>query len=197
MRQLIIILTAAFMCGCASETMSVKDLYLLEPDLPEESLEAPELPINVGHFYTADAFDYKNFTYRKAEGVYEIDHYRKFISPKNSMVQSRLSQWLDSIGFNVQPENIKSEYIITGIINEFYADFENKPKPEAVIELKIFISTRNADPISSKTFKARKLIREADEKNTIDSWEQCLEEIFPEAAQFISNAVKARLDENQ
>ncbi|OXU15923.1 ABC-type transport auxiliary lipoprotein family protein [Sedimentisphaera salicampi] len=197
MRHLIIILTFVFICGCANETMSVKDLYLLEPDFPESIADAPQVPINIGHFHTADAFDYKNFTYRKAEGVYEIDHYRKFISPKSSMVENRLTQWLDSSGFNVQPDNVKSEYIITGIINEFYANFVNSLKAEAVIELKIFISTRNADPVSSKTFRAKKPILETDEKNAIDSWEQCLEQIFPEAARFISKSVKARINENQ
>jgi len=151
MRSLAPMLTAAILCGCASESPWKRQgfAFSLPPDPPAANAHTYIVALN--RLSISPRFQSRSFTYRTAENLYEQDPYAGFLVPPERALAEPIRAWMrDSgvFGRLVEPGSGMAPTLVAEVsINELYGDFRKASQPVGTMEIHfIFYEVRDDTP---------------------------------------------------
>ena len=194
---------AGVLAGCSAPQREtpLRRQYVLDVNSAGGKLEAGSGVLKVRRFRISSPFEGTSFVYRTGGVSYESDFYNEFLSPPAAMITEEVRQWLGASGiFGTVVDagsHADARYALEGNIVALYGDYSDAGKPEAVMEIQVFLLDE-AGPASSVAFSNGYRVVSSLESNSpaalAAGLNDCLEKILKEIERDLRAAV-GRLDD--
>jgi ABC-type uncharacterized transport system auxiliary subunit len=146
-------------------------------------------------------FDGQHFLYKAADGRYEQDFYRQFLTPPNEQVAELLRTQMENSGLfgNVIPASsaVDPDYTLEPQLLAIYTDFSDAMNPKTVIKINVVLLHLNKNRQDSaivleKTYQRSETFQEKTGKSIISGYNAGLETIFSQLVEDIREKGKSK-----
>lgn len=180
---LVVCLTILSACGQRSYT---KRYYILDVAGPAETAAtSSDGVLDVRTFTIDSAFDSKGLVYRKSQFEYELDFYNGFLISPSVMVTEKTRNWLSQSGLFATVLDAASyaepTHTLQGNITALYGDVRDRSSPLGVMEIRVFLISKEADAQSTvlaKTYRASSQLKTQNAEGLVAAFDNCLETIL-------------------
>ena len=138
--------------GCSElfkQPAPAKDLFSIEPGLPDASLRAlpstanaTEPVLQVRSVRVSAPFDGAAFVYETAPSQYTLDYYNNFVASPSALLTESLLEWLEKAG-PVRTvgagTSVRSNLMLECEVTKLLIDFSDRAKPHAVIAARFLL----------------------------------------------------------
>jgi len=148
---------AVVLAGCFAPEREwpLRRQYVLDVNRAGERPAAGSSVLKVRRFRISSPFEGTSFVYRTGGVSYESDFYNGFLSPPAAMITEEVRQWLGASGaFGTVVDaasRADAPWVLEGNIVALYGGYTDAGKPEAVMEIQIFLLDE-AGPASPVAF---------------------------------------------
>ena len=180
--------------GCTEQAFN-GSLYAL--DLQRECIKSDvklDVKLNVRRFLVDTMFARRELVYKHGPLEYKIDHYNKFVIEPGQMITEKTRNWLRQAGIFTQIVEQGSlctpTHFLEGNITALYGDFQDKDKPAALVEIRIFLIKQDRHTESvlfSKTYKQRVTLQTPDALGLTAGYNTCFLQILRQLENDISS----------
>jgi cholesterol transport system auxiliary component len=185
--SLYLILTASsvMLSGCGQRPYT-RRYYILDVAGPAETAATgSDGLLDVRTFTIDSAFDSKGLVYRKSQFRYESDFYNLFIVSPAMMITEKTRNWLSESGLFARVlekgSYAKPTHTLEGNITALYGDVRDKSSPVAVMEMRVFLISKEAEAESAvlaKTYRASSQLKTQNAEGLVAAFDSCLETIL-------------------
>ncbi|MDQ6618887.1 MAG: PqiC family protein [Pseudomonadota bacterium] len=147
-----------------SRPAPVKEMFLLDPPLPEKG-GAPAKPavLRIGTVNVAAPYRAKNFVYRRSDLGYEADYYHEFFVPPALMLADAMAKGLAAAGIfeRVVPAGVagnEGDFLLDAFVAELYGDGRAQTRGAAVLRVTFYLSALSAPgaaPVWTREYSQR------------------------------------------
>jgi len=172
-----------FGCGLHSYT---RRYYILDVAGPAETAATTsDGLLDVRTFTIDSAFDSKGLVYRKSQFRYESDFYNLFLVSPAMMITEKTRNWLSESGLFARVlekgSYAKPTHTLEGNITALYGDVRDRSSPVAVMEMRVFLISKEAEAqstILAITYKASSQLKTKNAEGLVAAFDNCLETIL-------------------
>lgn len=188
-RCALVAVVAGMLAGCSvpEREFPLRRQYVLDVNRTGERSAAGSGVLKVRRFRISNPFEGTSFVYRTGGVSYESDFYNGFLSPPAAMVTEEVRQWLGVSGvFGTVVDagsHADARYALEGNIVVLYGDYSDAEKPEAVMEIQVFLfdEAGPASPVVfSSSYRAVSPIESNSPAALAAGLNDCLEKILKE-----------------
>ncbi|MCD4781319.1 MAG: ABC-type transport auxiliary lipoprotein family protein [Candidatus Omnitrophica bacterium] len=197
--KLLFLFLSICLCGCITVSQDYLDIqsYSLGVDRVQDvgSDQAP-IRLKVKQLLIVSPYDRKQFVYQMQNQSFETDYYNRWDRPLHYMVTDIVLDWFAasaSVKEVIGAKFLKKyDYILSGQVKHFYADFSDPSAYEVVIEIRFSLQSNFIFPedVFSQIFIAHVPIHEKSIGAIIHGYNQGLEQILMDLEGKISSPLR-------
>ena len=194
-------------CGCADALKApypAKTYFLVDPGRPAGTARAagaapttgisdPPLPkrlngdLTVRQFQVAAPYDGSAFVYKVGPNQFSSDYYSAFLLTTGRMLGDGTRDWLNrsNLFAHVIDANsgVRTRYILEANVNGLYADYTDRHKPVAVVEVQFFLlgdADAGAAILFARSYSTSAPITGSGPASVVNAWNHALRSLLEE-----------------
>jgi len=186
-RLLIFLFGVMALSGCSLQRPAVaRGEYLLKVQSP--GLKAPSTApaVQVRFFEANPVFEGQEFVYRLGPTRWESDFYNVLAVSPGEAFTTQFRHYLSGAGLfsavSIPGLGTAGDWRIDGYLSKFYADFQNREAPVAVVELKLALirpgGGPRSEPALQKIYRQSVALKSVEPSSLVDAWSQASTKIF-------------------
>lgn len=192
------ILTLGLACclsltGCLSSKYVEQKQYLLAAKAPTRTQQFHQKSsLYLNHVIAVAPFDQLNFLYRIDKYQYLTDYYNAFLVPPAEQLETMLISHLKTASkFTIQKNALPTANILSVRLTEFYADYRDKQRPQAIISALFTLSGPNdSGVICEKMFTQAVTLPAKNTASLLSAWNMGLQNILTNATTALNQCLK-------
>ena len=200
MKNIKIYLIVLSLCivGCVTHKYVESKRYLLNvPTLFKSKKQTlgPLTNIFVERMKATVPFDQLNFLYRINSSQYLTDYYNGFLVSPTGQITPLLTNYLKILGDctvndSKKPEN---DYKLRVYLKEFYADYRDRSRPQAVVTIQFVLIKPNKDKekiVLDRIVSSKIVLKDKDTVSLLAAWNLGVADVLRRGVKMIINSCK-------